>query len=353
MDAKEILAYPLRGYLSLRSFGYLAQLETLSRIVGLLPFVRAPRPDRDPEGLRLIIEDLQKLFKRDAENITSGLYPVQVLAPEGLGTHIKRLPNLLIDGIKISRRRYLQNSKSFNKSLKAKLPQLPEYYRRNFHFQTDGYLSLDSAKLYDHQVELLFIGAGDSMRRMCLPPMKRRLNTKNGEGLRILEIACGTGSTTGFVKTTFPEAKIVCTDLSDAYLKLAQQRLSKYSGIDYVQSPGESLPFQDNYFDAVYSVFLFHELPLSIRKNVLEEMFRVLKPGGWNIFVDSLQLNDKDSYNKLLEQFPKDFHEPFYTNYIKNPVEDLFKETGFEVGERELGFLSKMLAGQKPEKTEA
>ena len=41
----------------------------------------------------------------------------------------------------------------------------PEYYLRNFHYQTDGWLSSDSAKVYEFQTETLFLGAQDAMQR--------------------------------------------------------------------------------------------------------------------------------------------------------------------------------------------
>jgi ubiquinone/menaquinone biosynthesis C-methylase UbiE len=46
------------------------------------------------------------------------------------------------------------------------------------------------------------------------------------------------------------------------------------------------MPFDDNTFDSITCVYLFHELPSEIRKAVVKEMSRVLKPGGKVFFVD-------------------------------------------------------------------
>ena len=51
----------------------------------------------------------------------------------------------------------------------------PDYYLQNFHHQTDGYLSDHSAGLYDLQVEILFNGTADAMRRRVLAPLRRGL----------------------------------------------------------------------------------------------------------------------------------------------------------------------------------
>src|ERR1044072_4365635 len=42
---------------------------------------------------------------------------------------------------------------------------LPEHYRQNLHFQSDGWLSDHSAAIYDTQVEVLFTGAAHGMGR--------------------------------------------------------------------------------------------------------------------------------------------------------------------------------------------
>ena len=47
----------------------------------------------------------------------------------------------------------------------------PRYYLRTFHWQTDGWLSERSARLYDFGVEFLFGGTADIMRRMAIPPV--------------------------------------------------------------------------------------------------------------------------------------------------------------------------------------
>ena len=224
---------------------------------------------------------------------------------------------------------------------------LPEYYQRNFHFQTDGYLSNDSADLYEHQVEILFSGSADAMRRLIIPQLKSAY-AGQGEGLHFLEIAGGTGRLTRFMKLAYPKARITVLDLSYPYLKKAQQNLKKFDRLDFVQGAGEDLPFVAEKFDAVYSCFLFHELPLEIRKRVVAESFRVLKAGGWMGLVDSVQKEDTKDFSWALEQFPVDFHEPFYKNYTQNPMEGLLAFRGFTELKKDIGFFSKSLLAKKP-----
>ncbi len=42
----------------------------------------------------------------------------------------------------------------------------------------------------------------------------------------------------------------------------------------------EKLDVPDASYDAVVSIYLFHELPAPVRKQAVAEFFRVLKPGG-------------------------------------------------------------------------
>ena len=74
------------------------------------------------------------------------------------------------------------------------LSRYPSYFRRNFHWQTDGYLSRRSADLYDVGVEFLFLGTADVMRRQVIPPVSRMVQ-QCGDRLRLLDVGCGTGRT--------------------------------------------------------------------------------------------------------------------------------------------------------------
>lgn len=305
------------------------------------------RRREDPAHLKKIFKELIQFLKEDSEKIAEGVYPLEVLTPENPKTHFMRLPLILLDGYFLSQRRSGRKAKEFTKKAREFLQEMPEYFRRNFHFQTDGYLSNSSAELYDHQVDILFSGATDAMRRLIIPLLKKTNWTSSGEGMNFLEVGAGTGRLTKFMSLSFPKAKIVATDLSPPYLKKAQMNLRFRDRIDFAQTAAEDLPYKDQSFDLVYSCFLFHELPFEVRRQVLRESFRVLKPGGYFGFVDSMQKQDAGDKASLLEQFPVDFHEPFYKNYISHPMEDLLQEEGFEIADSHLGFFAKALLARK------
>ncbi len=291
-------------------------------------------------------EELSKLLESDAKNITEGIYPQSVLTMEKPLKHLKRVAKIWKDAFFVSYRRSRNKNKEFSKKATKLLGDLPSYYKRNFHNQTDGYLSETSAEIYDHQVDMLFSGSTDAMRRSLLKPLDSFFKGK--KDFKILELGCGAGSFTQFLAKTFPGANITAVDLSAPYLKKAQENLSDFDNINFHLGKGEDLDFKDEAFDAVVSVFLFHELPLQIRKELISESKRVLRNGGFFGLVDSLQLDDTSELNWALNEFPKSFHEPFYKNYIKNPMEDIVEDV-FQVRTAKTSkhFLSKCVTIEK------
>ena len=305
---------------------------------------------RQPEftgNLKKLLKDLSQLLKQDARNIAQGIYPAEVLWTESAGHFIKRTPQIWLDSLAIQKRRLSSRAHDFDKEAREYMRDVPDYFQRNYHFQTGGYLTKRSAELYEHQVEILFSGAADAMRRLILPMMRAHFPYTEGEGLHFLEVAAGTGRLTRFVKLMFPKAKITVMDVSHPYLKQAQQNLAGFKRLDFVQGDAADLPFKDAQFDAVFSCFLFHELPMPERKRVLAEGYRVLKNEGFYGFVDSVQAEDKKDFEFALKQFPVDFHEPFYKNYTQNPMEGLLQAAGFQELKTEIGFFSKAVGACK------
>lgn len=336
------LSVPAFTFSTARSTVFTLEYYLLNALQLMLPGGRELLRAIDPQKALEIRKEMQLLLKRDAENIEKGIYPIDVLRPESPLEHVKRLPLIMLDGISIYRRRRRGKTAEFDREAREYLSELPRYYRRNFHFQTDGYLSMRSASLYEHEVEMLFGGTADAMRRLILAPLRERFGKGDGHGLTFLEIGAGTGRATRFVRHAFPRAKIVAVDLSDPYLKQAEKSLTRFPRIDFVQADGAKLPFREETFDAAYSIFLYHELPLAERQAVLSESKRVLKKGGFIGLVDSLQLGDKPSFDELLKGFPERYHEPFYRNYIANPMQKLLEEQGCSNVMQDQGFFSKV-----------
>ena len=161
--------------------------------------VKASRPitGATPGPARLR-RDLAQLFVRDWRNIEAGHYRVpHDLITSPLEALAKAAP-YFADLRGVERRRHARAGVELRSEESLK-EAFPAYYLQNFHYQTDGYLSRRSAELYDHQVEVLFTGAADAMRRQALVPLAEALNGRRSAATRLLDLACGTGRFLTFV----------------------------------------------------------------------------------------------------------------------------------------------------------
>jgi ubiquinone/menaquinone biosynthesis C-methylase UbiE len=295
-------------------------------------------PDR-----RRILGDLRKLLEQDWRNIEAGLYaPPEDWRGNPLA-ELGRAIDFFGDLNAVDARRHGEPRERLLETAEAE--RYPAYYRRNFHFQSDGYLSAASARRYDHQVEVLFGGGAAAMRRQALVPLREALLDHKGGArtARLLDIACGTGGFLAEIKRNYPRLTVSGIDLSAPYLALARQALSAWSRTALAEANAEALPFAEASFDIVTCVYLFHELPHRARLAVAKEIRRVLKPGGRLIVVDSLQTGDEPDYDAMLDWFPVAFHEPYYASYLRENFAQLFA-AGFTDSAWIPAYLSKVLS---------
>lgn len=292
-----------------------------------------------------------QLLETDWQDGERGVYPTSLLFDNSWEDFFRYYPLVWLDLPLIWQRFQQKNYQDFSPAIDT--DGYPSYYVQNFHHQSDGYLSDWSANLYDLQVEILFGGTADAMRRRILAPLKDGLQTFTdvpAKQIRILDVACGTGRTLKLIRAALSQVSLFGTDLSPAYLRKANELLSQIPGElpQLLQANAEELPYLDNYFHAVTSVFLFHELPAAVRQTVIEECFRVTKPGGVLIICDSIQLDDSPEMARLMEFFPATFHEPYYKHYTTDNLVERLEKAGFENIKVETHFLSKYLIAHKP-----
>jgi ubiquinone/menaquinone biosynthesis C-methylase UbiE len=304
-----------------------------------------PTAFQDPEKLKGLLQRMNDLWEEDARHFSQGDFPLSLLAGNSPLKHSQSFIDVLIDAFFVARRMKEGHSQDFSAKEQEQADQSPAYFRRNFHFQSGGYFSRASARRYDHQVDILFSGNTDAMRRLGFAPLLPELKDQS---FKALEIACGQGGASRQFASLFPKAHLIAGDLSPAYLQEAKERLKNFPQIDCVQMAAEELFFKKDEFDLVFHVYLFHELPAAIRKQVMRESLRVLKPGGRLLITDSLQLGDHPPSDWALREFPVRYHEPFYLNYIKSPLEKLFKEFGLEEIHSQTHFLTKTVIAKKP-----
>ena len=322
------------------------RLPLVAAHLGLRPFGarRAVRPE--PANIRALQAQLEALLERDCANAELGLYPSRLLFDMPVAEYLKQLPSLAAEVLRTLRRSKRKQVRDLPSEVD--LSAYPDYFRRNFHWQTDGYLSERSAAVYDIGVEFLFLGTADIMRRQIVPPVTRYLRSREAAAgpARILDVACGTGSALNQLALAHPSENYWGLDLSPYYLHHAGRRLSHVKNLSLVNENAEHLPLADASFDVVTSVFLFHELPARARRNVLSEMRRVLKPGGLLVIEDAAQLSEAADLRVFLENFAASMNEPFFADYITSDLGESMAQAGFEVSSVERCFLSKVVSAR-------
>ena len=163
----------------------------------------------------------------------------------------------------------------------------------------------------------------------------------------LLDVACGTGRFLRQVRLAYPAMPLKGLDLSRPYLDEARRQLDGLRGAELIEAAAEKMPLADASVDIVTSIFLFHELPPEVRRQVTAEIARVLKPGGLFVFIDSLQMGDKPGWDGLLEAFPHRFHEPYYRHYAIDDLDGMFERRRPGAEMTTTPFLSKLMVRRK------
>ncbi|MEY2832259.1 MAG: hypothetical protein RLZZ574_1517 [Cyanobacteriota bacterium] len=204
---------------------------------------------------------------------------------------------------------------------RLKDPELlyPEYYTsQNFHGIKGGYLTSGAAVTYD------------PVTKHALPPNEnwnREAVVKaiTGNPQKILDLGCGTGSTTIMLKQAFSSAEVVGLDLSPQMLTMSEYKAQQAElDIKWVHGLAETTKFADAEFDVVTASLLFHETPSAVAQQVLQEAYRLLKPGGQIIILDGHQ--------KILRNttwLSDIFEEPYIKEYAAGSVDAWMGKAGF------------------------
>lgn len=99
-------------------------------------------------------------------------------------------------------------------------------------------------------------------------------------GATILDVGCGTG---GNLEALSRYGQAVGLDISPTALDFARQR----SVSSLTTGSGLRLPYVDGAFDLVTSFDVLYHRWITSDSQVLSELYRVLRPGGWLLLTDS------------------------------------------------------------------
>jgi SAM-dependent methyltransferase len=152
--------------------------------------------------------------------------------------------------------------------------------------------------------------------------LKIKLEDKN-----ILDLGCGTGRNSNYLAKK--GNKVVGLEISNTALIIAKAKAREMGvKVDYkIHNIGSEYISSDNTFDLVLDVTASNSLDNKERKIYLEEVHRVLKPGGI-FYVRTLCKDGDKNAKKLIKKFPGK-EQDTYINKEMNLVERVFTEEDF------------------------
>lgn len=150
---------------------------------------------------------------------------------------------------------------------------VPEYLARYYWW---AYLWGRSIWFFDHQIIInaILFGQYDTLLNKTLA------HVENKPGSKLLQLTCVYGKLTPALLQHTRNEVHLC-DVAVGQLQLARSKISDLSGRCHLsRMNAERLAYAKNSFDQVILFFLLHELPPEARRNVYDEIARVLKNGG-------------------------------------------------------------------------
>lgn len=120
----------------------------------------------------------------------------------------------------------------------------------------------------------------EGLRYSVYPWLYEAAEFQHHRGERVLEIGCGTGC--DLLQFARHGAHATGIDITQEHLRLASERVGELAEVR--QGDGTAIPFPAEGFDYVYSHGVLHHVDQP--RKVVEEIFRVLRPGGrFNVHV--------------------------------------------------------------------
>ena len=238
-------------------------------------------------------------------------------------------------------RRYARSIDWEKESDRFRRPEvkIPAYYSsQNFHGIEGGYLNPGAAVSYDPITQYVLPPNETIVRQGLL----ERIRVKPR---RIIDLGCGTGSTTLMLKQAFPQAEVIGLDLSPYMLVRAEDK-AKTAGlaIEWLHGNAEQTKLPAASFDLVTISLLFHETPTRVTQAILQESFRLLQAGGEAIVLDGNQqtLRHLDWLNNV-------FEEPYIREFAAGNLDAWMGKAGFAaVQTDDVWLVNQVTRGIKP-----
>ncbi len=177
--------------------------------------------------------------------------------------------------------------------------------------------------LYDGISRIAALSVGGETRLRQLPYRGLTISSES----QVLDLCCGSGQSTKFLVQYSQD--VTGLDISPVSLERAKRNVPQAK---YVEALAEDIPFPDNHFDLVHTSVAMHEMTPSQLRQILKEVYRVLKPGGVFALVD-FHKPTNFLFWPGLTVFLWLFETETAWQLLETDLVDLLKEVGFEMCE--------------------
>jgi ubiquinone/menaquinone biosynthesis C-methylase UbiE len=191
--------------------------------------------------------------------------------------------------------------------------KIPNYLKETYWW---AYVHPRAVQIFERQwlVNMILWGNFTRLRNMALDEIDTSTTGKH------LQVACVYGDfSQEFASRLSPESELHIIDVAPVQLENVKHKIKNHSNVYLHHQDSAYLEFDDAVFDNVVVFFLLHEQPESIRKKTVEQVMRVLKPGGKAIFID--------------------YHQPHWANplrYVMYPVLNFLEPFALDIWKQEI-----------------
>lgn len=150
---------------------------------------------------------------------------------------------------------------------------------------------------------------------------------------KILEMGCGIGASIVPLAKTYPDAEVHGIDVGASMLRYALARARHLgAAVHFRQASAEATSYPDESFDVIFSCAMFHETSPDAMSNIMDECFRLLRPGGIVAHLEVPQrYEDEALWTQVRGELERVYNnEPNWKTAISANYQTLLKVAGFE-----------------------
>ncbi|WP_439133121.1 class I SAM-dependent methyltransferase [Pseudomaricurvus sp.] len=223
---------------------------------------------------------------------------------------------------------------------------IPKYALQDFHNLPNGVYSQRLSRGYITGFDVSMLGHVERGRQWIAQALS--------DGDSFLDLGCGGGKTAAAI------ASVGASDVwgLDPSPYLLKHAAADHPGIRFVQGVVEDLPFSDQRFDGVAACFLFHEVPPRYIQQALQEIARVLKPGGRLVIMEPSAEQYYAGWRDIIRRYRFSglyfkwlagfVYEPFVRSWHEFDLQQGLSQVGLELAEDTMGMPVRSIVAVKP-----